>query len=169
MKRFVKTTFCLALTIMTVLSFTACGGEVTTGEEATVVDETLTLNSTATFDGWTITPVKVEESTGSDFFKPESGNVFVGVKFVIENTSEEEKTVSSLLMFDAYADDTSCDLSITATTVFGNGTTVDTTLAPGKKHEGWYGVEIPESWEELEIQVSDIWPSNTKEVFVLTK
>ena len=95
-------------------------------------------------------------------------NVFVGVKFTIENISDEEQSISSLLSFTAYIDDVKCDYSISAATVFNEGT-LDGSIAPGKKLIGWYSVEIPSDWKNLEIDVKpDILSDNTAK-FVLSK
>lgn len=131
-------------------------------------DETFKLNETAVFKNLKITANELKESAGEDFFTPEDGNVFVGVKFTIENTSDEEQSISSLLSFTAYIDDVKCDYSISAATVFNEGT-LDGSIAPGKKLVGWYSVEIPSDWESLEIDVKpDILSDNTAK-FVLTK
>ena len=86
----------------------------------------------------------------------------------IENISDEEQSISSLLSFTAYIDDVKCDYSISAATVFNEGT-LDGSIAPGKKLVGWYSVEIPSDWENLEIDVKpDILSDNTAK-FVLSK
>ncbi len=131
-------------------------------------EETFGLNETAAFKSLKVTAVKLEESTGKDFFTPGSGKVFVGVNFEIENTSDETQTVSSLLLFDAYADNVKCDYSLTANTAFGNGT-LDGELSPGKKLVGWYAVEVPQEWKQLEFEVKSDWLSNSKAKFVFNK
>ena len=71
-------------------------------------------------------------------------------KFTIENTSNEEQTVSSLLQFTAYVDDVKCNYSFSAVSAFSGGT-LDGTIAAGKKLVGWYAVEAPENWTSIEI------------------
>lgn len=174
-RKLIKKTLCIAFSAIMLLGFAACSSdkpakESYSGEEATVKEEktTFALNETAVFKNLKITATELKESDGESFFKPESGNVFVGVKFTIENISDEEQTVSSLLLFDAYADDVSYSYSITGTTAFGNET-VDGTIAPGKKIVGWYGVEIPANWEELEINVKNDLLSDNPATFVFGK
>ena len=70
---------------------------------------TFALNETAVFENIKITANEMEQSEGEEFFAPEEGNVFVGVKFTIENTSNEEQNISSMLLFDAYVDGVKCD------------------------------------------------------------
>lgn len=174
-RKLIKKTLCVAFSAIMLLGFTACSSdepakESYSGEGVSVKEEktTFALNETAVFKNLKITATELKESDGKSFFKPESGNVFVGVKFTIENISDEEQTVSSLLLFDAYADDVSCNYSITGTTAFGNET-VDGTIAPGKKIVGWYGVEIPANWEELEINIKNDWLSDNPATFVFGK
>lgn len=129
--------------------------------------QTFGLNETAVFENLKITATELKETSGTEFYKPESGNTFAGVKFTIENISDEEQTVSSLLLFDAYADDVSCDYSISAQLAFDGD--LDGTLAPGKKLIGWYGVEVPENWSNLEFQIKSEWLSSVSATFVFNK
>lgn len=130
-------------------------------------DQVFALNETAVFDDLKITATEVKESKGESFLEPDAGNVFVGVNFTIENISDEEQTVSSLLLFDAYVDDISCDYSFTGATAFKQG--VDGTIAPGKKIVGWYAVEVPENWQKLELDVQANWLSSVNARFEFTK
>ena len=131
-------------------------------------DKAFGLNDTATFKNLKITATKIEESQGKDFFNAESGKIFVGVNFEIENISDETQNISSLLLFDAYADDIKCDYSFSANTVFGDGT-LDGELSQGKKLVGWYAVEVPQEWQQLELEVKSEWLSDSKAKFVFTK
>lgn len=131
-------------------------------------EETFGLNESATFKDLKFTATEIKESEGEDFFTPESGNVFVGVKFEIENISSEEQALSSLLLFEAYADDVKCDYSINAACAFDNGT-LDGDLAAGKKMVGWYAVEVNKDWKTIELEVQSSWLSNNSAKFVFEK
>lgn len=176
-----KKILCLILCVFTVLSLTACLEEDTlykeTGEGNQEQEnqgnqgnrtETFSLNETAVFTDLKFTASEIKESDGDDFFTPEEGNVFVGIKFTIENISSETQTVSSLLLFEAYADDIKCDYSFSATCAFDEGT-LDGELAPGKKLVGWYAVEVPKGWNTIELAVQADWLSNTTAMFVFEK
>ncbi len=126
------------------------------------------LNETAVFDDLKFTASELKESSGTGFFTPESGKVFVGIKFTIENTSKEEQSVSTLLLFDGYADDIKCDYSFNAACVFNEGT-LDGSIAPGKKLIGWYSLEVPRDWLNIELNVQSDWLSNSTAKFVFTK
>lgn len=176
-----KKILCLILCVFTVLSLTSCFEEDTlykeTGGENQGQEnqgnqgnrkETFSLNETAVFTDLKFTASEIKESDGDSFFTPDAGNVFVGVKFTIENISSETQTVSSLLLFAAYCDDIKCDYSFSATCAFDEGT-LDGELAPGKKLVGWYAVEVPKGWSTIELAVQSEWLSNTTATFVFEK
>lgn len=128
-------------------------------------DSTFGLNETAVFSNISVTATECKESSGDGLWQPDEGNVFVGVKFTVENTSDTDQTISSLLLFDAYVDGVKCAYSFSANTAFSDGT-LDGTVSPGKKLVGYYGVEVPSDWQELELQVQSSWLSNAKAAFV---
>lgn len=132
------------------------------------VDETFGLNEGAVFEKLKFVATEIKETQGTDFFTPEQGNVFVGIKFEIENISQEEQTVSTLLLFDAYVDDIKCDYSISAACAFDEGS-LDGELAAGKKLVGWYPLEVPANWQEIELDIQSTWLSNNSAKFVFKK
>ncbi len=171
-----KKILCFALVLAMIFSLQACGFDTPTkesnpagaGSSSKAEKETYGLNETAAFNNLKFTATEIKESTGGSFLSPEDGNVYVGVKFTVENISDEEQAVSSVLLFDAYSGDTKCDYSISALTDFGESS-IDGSIAPGKKLEGWYGVEVPADWSEIELDVkSDLLSSGTAR-FVFTK
>ena len=174
-----KRIICCLLVLVMMVSFTACeldtslgdgpGKETGTGSKVPgTKNETFGLNETAVFKTLKFTASEVRESYGDTYFGPADGKVFVGVKFTIENISDEDQTVSSLLLFEAYADDVKCSESFYGSVVFDEGT-LDGTIAPGKKMIGWYTVEVPVDWSEIELDVQSNWLSNSTAKFVFTK
>lgn len=131
-------------------------------------DETFGLNDTAVFENLKITAVKLEESAGKEYFYAEDGKIFAGVKFEIENISDKPQNISSLLLFDAYADDVKCEYSLSANVAFDEGA-LDGEISPGKKMVGWYAVEVPKEWTQLELEVKAEWLSDSKAKFVFKK
>lgn len=133
-------------------------------------EASFTVGDTVALRDLTITANSMEESNGKDYFVPKDGNVFVGVNLTIENTSDKDQALSTLLLFSAYIDGVKCEYSVTANCAFSDGT-LDGTLSPGKKMVGYYAVEVPENWSELELQVSPTFLSSTKSsaVFVFKK
>lgn len=171
-----KKILCLTLVLLIVFSLSACGLNTPTkesysgddGSASETAETTYSLNETAVFKDLKFTATEIKESSGGDFLSPDDGNVYVGVKFVVENTSDKEQSVSSVLLFDAYAGDVKCDYSISAVTDFG-GNTIDGNIAPGKKLEGWYGVEVPADWSKIELDVKSSWLSSGTARFAFTK
>lgn len=166
--------FAILLILIMAFSFSACLEDAPKKEEAEVTEsaskkeEIFGINETAVFDDLKFTATEIKVSHGEDFFAPESGNVFFGVKFTIENISEEEQAVSSLLLFEGYVDDVKCDYSLNAACAFSDGT-IDGTIAPGKKLIGWYALEVPENYQIIELQVLSNWLANNPAKFVFTK
>ena len=114
-----------------------------------------------------VTLLSVKESKGAQFFEPAEGNIFLLCEFEIENKSTEELAVSSMLSFEAYCDDYTCSLSISALSA-SDQEQLDGTVAPGKKMKGVVGYEVPENWKELEVHYTlDLLNSKTI-VFVAT-
>ena len=162
--------FCLMACSFDDEPITVQGDEQTSEEitEEVKEEKTLGINGSAEFKKLKFTATEIKESTGTDFFVPEEGNIFVGVKFTIENISEEEQSVSSLLLFESYIDDVKSTYSVSAACVFDEGT-LDGTVAAGKKLVGWYSVEAPENWSEIEISVKGDWLSDKAATFVFNK
>ncbi len=139
-------------------------GNVSSASSSKPKDETFGLNDTAVFDAIKVTASEIKESEGKSFFTPGEGNVFVGVKFTIENTSDEAQNISSVLLFDAYLDGVKLEYSISAAAAFDG--TLDGEITPGKKLVGYYAVEVPKDWKELELQVKSSWLLNNRAAFV---
>ncbi len=165
----------LILTIVLMSLFTSCISdiptkEITPSQEATQTptEQVYNLNESAVFKDLKFTATEIKESYGEEFFEPEQGNVYVGVKFDIENISDEEQTVSTLLLFEGYVDDVKTEYSIGAAMAFDDGT-LDGSVAPGKKLVGWYALEVPENWSNIELHVQSAWLSNNVAKFVFSK
>lgn len=170
-----KKILCCLLAIFMLASLSACDLDTAPGKESGAPqtpsaskNETFSLNETAVFKTLKFTATEIKESYGETYNTPESGKVFIGVKFTIENISNENQIISSLLLFDAYADDVKCSESFTASMAFGSEL-LDGTIAPGKKLVGWYALEVPENWSEIELNVQSNWLSNSTAKFVFTK
>jgi hypothetical protein len=103
------------------------------------------------------TITEMTKPKGDEFNKPEDGNEFVLLKMTIENISEDQElTISSMLSFNAYIDDSALNESFTAHLESDN--TMDGTIAPGKKLTGTLGYEVPKDWKEIEIHFEpEVW------------
>lgn len=172
-----KKLICICLCAVIALSLTACfpnkypikePGDDKQTSQRVESDETFGLNETAAFSKLKFTATEIVESDGEGFFAPESGNVYIGVKFVVENISEDNQSVSSLMLFQGYVDNVKCPYSFNANCVFDEGT-LDGTLAPGKRLVGWYAMEVPKNWSCIELQVQSSIISNNPAKFVFNK
>lgn len=107
-----------------------------------------------------VTLKSVTESDGGNYLSPQDGYVFVLCAFEIENNSDKEIAISSLVSFEAYVDDYSTNMSLTATMSRDSGEQLDGKIAPGKKMAGIIGYEVPEDWKKLEVYITpDFWGS----------
>lgn len=114
------------------------------GEQVSLNDVVVTMNS-------------VTESSGSQFNKPTDGNTFILCEFTIENNSEKDLAVSSLMCFETYVDDYSTSMSLSAMLESDNSQ-LDGTVAAGKKMNGVIGYEAPSDWKEIEVRFTpDFW------------
>lgn len=106
-----------------------------------------------------VTLSNYEESEGSSFYKPSEGKVFVLAEFEIANNSDKDLAISSLLSFKAYADDYSLNYSVAAM-IDKSDSTLDGSVAAGKKMKGWIGYEVNADWGKVEIEFSpEVWKS----------
>lgn len=122
----------------------------------------------AELNGVQVTLTNYEESSGSAYNKPMDGNLFVLAEFEIANNSNSELTISSMMSFEAYADDYALNYSLSAM-IDKDGNYLDGTIAAGKKMKGWIGWELPEDYQTIEIHFTDnVW-SNDKFVFLIEK
>lgn len=115
-----------------------------------------------------ITLTDYVESAGSEWNTPADGNVFFLAEFEIFNNTNGELAISSMMSFEAYADDYSLNYSLSAI-LEKEGNQLDGTIAAGKKLKGWIGWEVPADYQNMEIHFTDnVWSSN-KFVFVIEK
>lgn len=100
-----------------------------------------------------ITLESVNVLKGTEYNKPADGKEFTELALIIENISDKDYSVSSLLMFDAYEDGFSINESISAQ-IASETKTMDGALAAGKKIKGKLAYEISTEWKELEIDIN---------------
>ena len=118
----------------------------------TTAPPVFTVGDTLEMAGILVTLNDVYESNGSQFMNPTEGNVFVTCEFTIENTTDAEINVSSLMNFEAYFDDYAANLSLGAMVYDQSKQQLDGTVAPGKKINGVVGYEAPADWAEMEVR-----------------
>ena len=131
--------------------------------EATPTPEpktTYTVGETAEDHDIKVTLLSVEQSTGSQYLTPADGNVYVVLEFEIENNSNTDISVSSIASFEAYCDDYSVNMNLTANLLYDNKNQLDGSVAAGKKMNGVIGYEVPTDFKTLEVKFSPSFWSN---------
>lgn len=115
------------------------------------------VGESAANNGVTVTLVSVTESQGNNFFTPDEGKTFVLCEFEIENNSEKDIAVSSMLSFSAYVDNYSTGMSLSAISS-SEKQQLDGAVAAGRKMNGVIGYEVDAGWSEIEVRFSDnVW------------
>nr|DAI52188.1 MAG TPA: protein of unknown function (DUF4352) [Caudoviricetes sp.] len=154
--------------LLIIVGIVAIVGALSGGEDNPDEKTVFSVGETAEVDGIKVKFDSCTESNGSTFLSPESGNVFLLCEFTIDNGSDSDIAVSSIASFNAYIDDYSTNLSISAT-VSSDKPQLDGAVAAGKKMTGVVGYEVPSDWKEIEIKFTpDFW-SGKEITFVSSK
>lgn len=146
--------------------------EAKTEPETTVAEKTsFDVGEIADIKGVQVSLLGTTETKGSDFLKPDEGNVFVLCEFEISNNSDKDISVSSMMSFEAYCDDYSVNQDILGLQApEGKGKNqLDGSVAAGKKMNGIIAYQVPEDWKTLEIKFSPSFWSNKSATFIATK
>ena len=115
-----------------------------------------------------VTLLSVTESARQQFLAPRDGNVFVLFEFDIDNQSDSEIAISSMLSFEAYFDDYAASISISAMSASGQNQ-LDGSVAGGKKMTGVVGYEAPADWSEAEVRFTPNFWNGQEIVFEYAK
>ena len=129
------------------------------------------LYDTANLDNLSFTPTEIAQVPPSSdaIFSAKDGNVFLIVKFDVENISEEKAIISTLGMFTAYVDGKQVDLSVKAYTALNNVTQLDGSIAPNETKTGHFIVEVPEKWQEFKIVIKSSILSSNRALFTFNQ
>lgn len=155
----------------TVAGSNSSGGNTSTqgSVETTAEKATFGIGETVELKGVQATLVSVTENNGSEYNKPEDGNVFVLCEFNIENNSDSDISVSSIMSFEAYCDSYSLNQSLTGLLTAEGKNQLDGSVASGKKMAGVIAYEVPSDWSELEISFTPSFWSGKDITFIATK
>jgi len=118
------------------------------------------IGDTADLDGVQVTLNTAILSHGSEYVNHKDGNVFMGLIFDINNTSDKDVAISSLASFEAYCDDYSVnpDLIGYQCPEWDGYDQLDGSVAAGKKMFGVIAYQVPENFDKFEIAVTpDFW------------
>ena len=129
------------------------------------------LYDTANLDNLSFTPTEIAQVPPSSdaIFSAKDGNVFLIVKFDVENISEEKAIITTLGMFTAYVDGKQVDLSIKAYTALNNVTQLDGSIAPNETKTGHFIVEVPKKWQEFKIVIKSSVLSSNRALFTFNQ
>ena len=158
-----------------ILSFAACSGEsdkntsdssitsatetpeaeISATETPAAENASLGMGDTGEAAGVSVTLNSITETTGSDLIKPSDGNVFILCNFTIQNNSDTDLTISSMLCFEAYCDDASISLDLMglSTDEAKQAGQLDGDVAVGKNLSGVVVYQVPSDYSKIEISV----------------
>ena len=100
------------------------------GDDPAAEKQAFGVGETAELNGISVKFDSCTESSGSQFNAPDDGNVFLLCEFSIDNQSDKDIAISSIASFNAYVDDYSTNLSISAT-IATDKTQLDGAVAAG--------------------------------------
>lgn len=123
------------------------------GETAVAKSYKLTVNALNTVE------------SDNQFAQPDDGKEYVEVELILENISDSELAISSVLNCNAYEDGFAISENLSAGVAAGTDS-FNGTVASGKKLKGSLYYELNEGWKELEIDV-DIGLSKDDEIKIL--
>lgn len=146
------------------------------GKSATAIQKAVSttpkvygLNQTADVRGIKVTMTEVSESKGVRAFTAKDGKVHVYAHFEIVNNSGDSLAVSSILSFDAYADDEAVGSTSLGAIASTDARSIDGTIDAGKKMRGVLAYEVPEDWKVFEIYFKPWAFRSDKVIFKHTK
>lgn len=134
-------------------------------------EETYDVGEVAESDGISIELVQVMQSVGNRYETPAQGKEFLILEFEVENNSEEDLALSTMLSFSTWCDDELCSISLealSAATLAGKYQ-LDRVVDPGECVTGVIGYEVPEDWSEVRVQFSKDVLSSKKITFAVNQ
>lgn len=95
---------------------------------------------------------KVYVVKGDEYTKPADGKEFLGIDCTIENISDVEQAVSSIMMFKVVDQDGRAQEMSLMGTMAAKGGQLDGTIGAGRKMTGVYAVEVAKGTKGLELE-----------------
>ena len=111
--------------------------------------KTFKIGDVVELDDFRITVNGIRTSNGSQFIKPSEGNEYLYIDATVENISNEEQVVSSVIMFKVVDQD---GRAMNQSIVDDANGQLDGTIGSGRKISGEYVVEVPTGATGLELQ-----------------
>lgn len=143
-------------------------GEVTSGEETNKDDKqkeksnVFQIGDIVETKDLKITFISAEQYTEeNEFLQPKDGYEYWRFEFKFENISKSDQSVSSMMDWECYADNSKVDQSW-----IGDDNGLDATLSSGRTTQGAVYFEIPKGSENIELEYDINFWQNDKIVFV---
>ena len=132
---------------------------------------TYSVGEPATVDDITITLKDVYQNGGSSFYQPEAGCEFVILEFQVQNNKKNDLSLSTMLSFSMWCDDTlyTIDVEALSTAMFSGKYQLDTVVEPGKKVTGVIGYQVPQSWKKIRVEFTPELLFGDKVTFLVEK
>lgn len=101
-----------------------------------------------------------EYKSDNQFLQPKEGMKYYRFEFEMENISKSDITISSMLLFNCYADGYAVDQT------FIGDDTLDSTISVGRKAKGSVYYEVPKDAKEIELEYKTKFYSNNTIIFI---
>lgn len=111
--------------------------------------KTFKIGDVIELDDFRVTVNGIRTSNGSQFIKPSEGNEYLYIDATVENISNEQQVVSSMIMFKVVDQD---GRAMNQSIVDDANGQLDGTIGAGRKISGEYVVEVPTGATGLELQ-----------------
>lgn len=102
-----------------------------------------------------------EYESDNQFLQPKDGYTYWEFSFKFENISDHDQSVSSMLNWECYADNSKCDQSW-----IGDDNGLDATLSKGRETQGTVMFEVPKDANSIELEYDVNFWKEDKIIFV---
>ena len=132
-------------------------------EEVTEVDNSFSVGEVVETSDFRISFLSAEEYVSDNqFIQPKEGYAYYKMEFEFENISDSDKSVSSMIGWNCYADSYKADQ-----TWIGDDNGLDASLSAGKKTKGAVFFEIPKDAQSVELEYETNFWTEDKLIFVI--
>lgn len=132
-------------------------------EEVTEVDNSFSVGEVVETSDFRISFLSAEEYVSDNqFIQPKEGYAYYKMEFEFENISDSDKSVSSMIGWNCYADSYKADQ-----TWIGDDNGLDASLSAGKKTKGAVFFEIPKDAQSIELEYETNFWTEDKLIFVV--
>ena len=102
-----------------------------------------------------------EYKSDNEYLQPKDGYVYWKFEFKFENISDTDQTVSSIMDWECYADNSKVDQ-----TYIGDDNGLDATLSSGRETQGTIYFEVPADTQNIELEYDINYWQSDKIIFV---